>query len=110
MNRFAAAMQPAHAAMKSIMGENFTVDGKEFEAIDIGEIKKGERVMAGGLYRPGSLTILVSAAVLAAAGLKLHALLTARDVPLRVAEIEDEGDGTHLLTCGPAGAKTPNLR
>lgn len=101
-NRFNDALARWNEVMEDIMGEPFTVAGRDYPAIDIGELSTGERAMPGGTHKPGSLVIHLRAAVLADCALKPLAALQARGVNLRVDAIKSEGDGTHTLICGPS--------
>lgn len=101
-NRFNDALARANEVMEDIMGEPFIVGGREYAAIDIGELTTGERAMPGGTHKPGSLVIHLRAAVLADCALKPLAALQARGVNLRVDSMKSEGDGTHTLICGPS--------
>ena len=102
MNRFNDALARSTEVMEDILGEPFLVGGREYPAIDIGELATSERAVPGGTHKPGSLVIHLRAAVLADCALKPLAALQARGVNLRVDAMKSEGDGTHTLICGPS--------
>ena len=101
-NRFNDAMQRANTVMETIMGEPFTVAGGIYPAIDIGAISEAAKQAPGGLHKPGTLLIHVRKEIYELCGLKPLAPLQARGVNLRLDSILHEGDGTIVMTCGPA--------
>jgi hypothetical protein len=88
-------------------GVPWTLNGTEYAAISADKLKVSERAMPGGKFREATLTIYVSLAVFGISGVKKGSTVICFGETVRVLEIEDDGDASRTLICGPGGVEVP---
>lgn len=105
---FMAAWNPSLDEGERIMGAPFKYEGTDFTAVAIEPVTFEQRSTPGGRFNNATVTIVVRKTIASAGGFAIVGkLLTVRGQRVRVNELDDDGDDSYLLICGPAGVEIP---
>lgn len=107
-NPFMTAWNPSLDEGERVMGARFLFAGTPYPAISVEPVTFEQRATPGGRFNSANVTVLVRRAIAAAGGFAVVGkILTVRDQNVRVQEVDDDGDDSLLLICGPAGVEMP---
>ncbi len=88
--------------MASAFTEDWILGDVTWPAIAIEKLTVGSKVMKGGQLIDANTVIFVSQDVFTSSGVQKGNIVTARGIELAVLEIDQDGDDSRSLVCGPA--------
>ncbi len=88
--------------MAAAFTEDWILDSMTWPAISIEKLAVGSKVMKGGQLIDANTVIFVSEDIFQSSAVKKGNLITARGTELAVLEIDQDGDASRSLVCGPA--------
>lgn len=88
--------------MEAAFTEDWTFGSSTFPAIAIERSVSGSKVMSGGQLKDVHIEIFIREDVFQSSGVKKGSIISARGLQFAVLEIDQEGDASRTLMCGPA--------
>lgn len=109
MSEFDDGMNEGNAAMQTSCGATFELakngNPGTYQAVSIDNLKIEATLAPGGMKNDSEVVMWVKNTVIASSGLVDGSVVVVRGKRLRVTGIENDGDDTRMVTCGPAGVK-----
>lgn len=102
MSEFFDTFNAALPAMEAEFGENWIFKGRTYPAISIDHESDSSRAMKGGEFLDSNTTIYVRKAIFLSSQIKEGDSITARGQEFAVLAIEQDGDDSRGLVCGPS--------
>lgn len=103
MSEFFDSFNGALPDMESNFSEKWTYNGSTFPAIAIDKLTVADKAARGGKFIEATTQIFVREKVFTASGVSKSAIISARGQDFSIIEIDQEGDASRTLICGPAG-------
>lgn len=89
--------------MEAAFTEDWVFGSSTFPAIAIERSVAGSKVMSGGQLKDVHTEIFIREDVYQSSAVKKGSIISARGLQLAVLEINQDGDASRMLMCGPAG-------
>jgi len=109
MSLFSDSMSFSNTAFGEIAGETVEIvaggDAASFEAISVEDAEMSQIANPGGRLDDVTTFLTALKTAVESAGLKEGTVLRIRGRLARINKINDDGDNTLFLTCGPAGIR-----
>jgi len=107
MSAFTNSFNQANDAFEGMCAETFElirlgIPGT-YTAVSIDDLNIANAIIPGGSGSENQVNVFIKDAVVDAAGIVEGTVLAVRGKRVRVASINEDGDNTQLLVCGPAG-------
>lgn len=103
MSEFFDAFNGAIPELEASFGEKWTFNGATFPAIAIDKLTVADKAARGGKFVDATTQIFVREKVFTSSGVMKGELISARGQEFSVIEVDQEGDASRILICGPPG-------